>query len=277
MSLRRDLPLRASTLAVWTHLNLWLHNALSLASDCLVHVDFHLTALPLALIYDYLEDAVHSYPGEVYRHAWWPLPPWDYPILPSLCDPYWASIDKIFIHVPKTAGCSIRWSTLGKYRVGYFGHMQARQFPPSLWPKMVAVVRNPYDRAVSAYFFNKEGGFGLTPEFSQKLNTTYNGFNKWVLGALDGNRESIADVPQVEWCRTDLDLYGIYWNHVQLARYETLDADIKEMLDIAELPKINSTTRKHWSTYYQCNPQIKETIDRVYAADFLELGYKQTI
>jgi hypothetical protein len=216
--------------------------------------------------------------------------------MPSLSDPFWSQIDKILIHIPKTAGCSIRYARLGKYTIGYFAHMEAKQFPPSLWHKMVAVVRNPYDRAVSAYFFSQDGGFGLTPAYTHRLNTEFDTFPKWVKGIIEPRAFGcIAEQPQVAWTTLDQNSNGT-WNHIRdIARYEHLSADVKRLLDIDVLPHLNVTQHLPWQEYYkddvstqwsalewaQCrkpgftSESCRKTVFYCYQQDFRAFGYKR--
>jgi len=58
-----------------------------------------------------------------------------------------------FIHVPKAAGDSFNELIEGRRgQIAYAGHIRVTDI------KTVAIVRNPYDRLVSAYFYLIKGG-----------------------------------------------------------------------------------------------------------------------
>lgn len=73
----------------------------------------------------------------------------------------WREAGVIFIHVPKAAGTSIARAIYGRP----LGHMKASTVAlvcPTLFRELptFAVVRNPWDRLVSAYHFAAQGGTG---------------------------------------------------------------------------------------------------------------------
>lgn len=71
----------------------------------------------------------------------------------------------IFIHIPKTGGVSLSHGFFGNLGGG---HRRIVDYYPIFSPKefkeyfKFAIVRNPWDRVVSAYFFLKGGGFHET-------------------------------------------------------------------------------------------------------------------
>jgi len=70
----------------------------------------------------------------------------------------------IFLHIPKTAGCSLATGPDAGNSLLWFGHVFAREFPKCLWPRLRTVVRNPFDRFVSAYFWVLDQHSDLSPE-----------------------------------------------------------------------------------------------------------------
>ena len=118
------------------------------------------------------------------------------------------------------------------------------------------VVRNPYDKMVSAYFFKVGGGSfkGTFKEFCKSDSKAYN-----------LNRYSINKVPQC-------DVY---------IRYENLTDDIKKlckMLNInssVKLPNYKGQYRpkdKHYSHYY--DKETKKIVYNKHKKEFLMFGYK---
>jgi hypothetical protein len=73
---------------------------------------------------------------------------------------YYQRNDLLFIHIPKAAGTSIAKALYGK-RVGHFTALEIKEFLGSelfTKRKKFTVVRNPYDRLLSAYTYAIQGG-----------------------------------------------------------------------------------------------------------------------
>jgi len=71
---------------------------------------------------------------------------------------HWRSKKVMFIHVPKAAGTSVSHALYGR-SLGHFKAREIRQWCPDLFESCYkfAFVRNPWDRAVSAYQFALKG------------------------------------------------------------------------------------------------------------------------
>lgn len=69
----------------------------------------------------------------------------------------------IFVHIPKCAGVSVNKKLFGSLAGG---HATLNEYSVIFEPKLLTeyfkftIVRNPWDRLASAYFFLKNGGFG---------------------------------------------------------------------------------------------------------------------
>jgi len=72
---------------------------------------------------------------------------------------YWARSNCIFIHVPKAAGTSINTALYGR-TLGHYSALEIRETFPRLYERAFkfSLVRNPWDRILSAYRFAKQGG-----------------------------------------------------------------------------------------------------------------------
>lgn len=94
-----------------------------------------------------------------------------------------------------------------------------------MWSKVKTFVRNPFDRAVSTYFFNKSGGHGATLELTKLLKTQYPTFESWVLqnGIETHMNQSIAHCEQYHWL-VDSAGHPIV-KPENIGRFETLEAD----------------------------------------------------
>ena len=198
----------------------------------------------------------------------------------------------IFIWVPKTAGMSIfhtlkphgcyrikspsgvRWTFPGRGFVTFkrqdYGELLREGYVSSEFDASAykfGFVRNPYDRAVSLYFFLRKKSY-FPPDVSF--------LDFW--RQIDANPpQSVGahklvglgiTAPQMHWLRG-------FETH-RLGRFERLNESFAEILsDLglppADLPWRNPTSHKHFSDYY-CD-ESKAIIDRRFAEDFDELDY----
>jgi hypothetical protein len=80
----------------------------------------------------------------------------------------------IFIHIPKAAGTSIATAIYGK-RIGHFTYHEFRYFIKDDFNKypIFTVLRNPYERLISAYNFAKQGGTLEGAVTNESLYQTY--------------------------------------------------------------------------------------------------------
>lgn len=182
----------------------------------------------------------------------------------------------IFIHIPKTAGTSI-YDLIG---YTYIGHV------PYSWYKnrdiekfntyfKFAVVRNPWDRLVSTYFYLKQGGSNAMDQvWANKNLSSYSSFDQFVKQWL--NKENINSwmhfIPQFKF---------IYDESMQrqvdyIARFENLSEDFSVISNKLELhkslPHINASKRKPYQHYY--NEQTRTIVAEVYKEDIELLGYQ---
>ena len=196
----------------------------------------------------------------------------------------------VFIWIPKTAGTSV-YKSLGavrrkalpriKYRFANnglytFGHMDYIQLVEQGYVSNAyhesaykfAFVRNPYDRAVSLFFYLKKVGTISIDEtflsFCRRLNEE--GYEP--IGLYNVSRLSQCN-PQVRWVeKIKMDFVG---------KLESIEKDLKTIFDdlgIEEvvLPKLNKSNRSEYSEYYCL--ESKEIIELLYKEDFQNFGYK---
>lgn len=199
----------------------------------------------------------------------------------------------LFIHVPKTAGTSLT-QVLSPYALprnrtpmrrvlswlpvrenpsrAYFRlHVTAeqvrRKLAPELFEKLhkFAVVRNPYDYAVSYYSFTRNNptsrrhaeaqnwSFGdFLDYFERKDRWMPRSQSAWLVGR-DGRflMDRVMFVEQLEQGFTELT------EHLGLPGLS--------------LPHANRSPRKDYRGYY--TPELKAQVERIYAADFDHFGY----
>jgi hypothetical protein len=198
--------------------------------------------------------------------------------IPEDASPFWDKFEKYVIMIPKTATISIQQYINPKCD---FGHLYGREFPVRIRDKLLTIVRNPYDRLVSAYFFMIRGGFNQNPEYL-RIKTDYTDFGDWVLRGLkkplfdqvgfNGWRE--AFLPQTFWLLDHNQELVIDMKNI--GRYENLVEDVKRLMGISLQLHCNKSADRDpdWKSYYQ-NRAVREKVYSFYQKDFEVLGYEK--
>jgi len=192
----------------------------------------------------------------------------------------------VFVAPPKTGTRTIYY-TLKKYYEGHVLGEHARIIPKQCEEYFSFVtVRNPYDRACSAYWHachreqNKQSKwydkYGCLKRFSQQgLSTTLENF---LIEVQSASPRIIISHPQYLWHEQ---------NHFnRILRLENLQEDFNSLPFIKEhiqLPFANSTTTYRPGKNLVIRPSWKEMIDKttgqmineIYAKDFELLGYER--
>lgn len=185
----------------------------------------------------------------------------------------------IFVHIPKTAGNSIIKSLRKrkdfevvshnlrsldykflKDRVGDYGDNKF----------IFTFVRNPWDRAVSAFFYLNGGGNGPGDEADQlKYLEQYKGdFRLFVKNAFldDQIFNQIHFKPQYEWiCDGNGKILADF-----VGKFKNFDQDLKKVKEMTGLkfnilPHINKSKHGYYKDYY--DDETKEIIRRAYQKD----------
>jgi hypothetical protein len=179
----------------------------------------------------------------------------------------------IFVHIPKTAGRSIKKSLFDCYSLG---HLTINDFKIIFAPEAFeqyfkfAFVRNPWDRVLSTYLFLKKGGCSNRDHQWSKANLSkYNDFNSFVIDWLNKKNiyTQIHFIPQYYFvCDRDLNLLTDY-----LGRFENLSQDfqnIQKKINVnIQLQDVNKTQRKSkiYSDYY--SEESMKIVSKVYSED----------
>lgn len=183
----------------------------------------------------------------------------------------------IFIHIPKTAGTSILKALMGDriYRIHftYLDYLRADSKKFHAYYKF-AIVRNPWDRAVSSYQYLIQGGDKRGDLYFQELFLSkYDTFDKFVLEYLDKDKihEHVLFKPQYLYlydhkeCKVDF-----------IGKFENLDSDFEKIMKKinidSKLSKVNSSKRNHYITYYS-KKEVKEKINDLYRKDIELFDY----
>jgi hypothetical protein len=183
----------------------------------------------------------------------------------------------IFVHIPRCGGVSINKALFGNL-VG--GHTSLEQYLYIFEPKAIAsyfkftIVRNPWDRLVSAFYFLKKGGFndsnkkwaeenlGHFEDFGSFVKQWVNKENIWKYGHFKPQYYYITDPGN----KIKLDY---------IAFFENIDDDFsyitKRIGKICKLGHENITQRKDYQCYY--NDETRQIVSEAYAKDIELLSY----
>lgn len=175
-----------------------------------------------------------------------------------------------FLHIPKTAGQSVA-KAIGN-PASYLGHN-----PISLTDTtddIITVVRNPYDRAVSMYYYLKD----IQGDHLQELFQTLNGFWNRIYTAPKSGIEHRHMKPQM-WYLKDHD--GNVSSQVTILKYETLQEDFNQLAALngfAGIDHLNKSYLRPNTTWQEeLNEESIHAIGELYADDFEHLGYERLL
>lgn len=193
--------------------------------------------------------------------------------------PYWRYTDKhrcLFIHIPKTAGTSVIQAIGARRRIHLpwwvYQFADPRRFRDYF---KFCFVRNPWDRAVSTYFYLKSGGAGLVDAyFTRTIQDQYTSFDSFVMDFLDESRIHEHELLRPQY----LYIHDIAGNCMVdfVGRFESIDEDFRHVADKlgvdAQLPVSNKSARTDYAQYY--SPAHMEKIGRLYHKDIALFGYR---
>ena len=184
----------------------------------------------------------------------------------------WSGV--IFIHIPKAAGSSIlntgvKW-TLGHKPISFY----QRHLPKgTTMPPTFAVVRNPYDRYLSAFYFLKNGGITtLDKEWAKQNIPDDSDHNDFAINHL--HKKNVIRwmhfIPQTAFiCSEDNEILVD-----ECIKLENINQDwqtISKKFNLCgTLPHYNSTQYK---TSHKLSEAAKSKIKSLYSKDFLLLNY----
>ena len=151
----------------------------------------------------------------------------------------------IFIHINKTGGSSIE----KVFDYEDIKHERATQIRAKIgeekWGEYFkfTIIRNPWERLVSEYFYRKKKGSVVSVPFREWMQMMY---------VYKDTTYSVG--PQTRWY-VDMDFVG---------RFECLQEDFDYVCNQighpqTQLPHINSTDHKHYSTYY--DDEIRKLVE----------------
>lgn len=183
----------------------------------------------------------------------------------------------LFIHIPKCAGVSVCRALYGNLAGG---HTPLDRYLEAFEPRLIeryfkfTIVRNPWDRLVSAYFFLKAGGFGdRDAQWFDRELSAYADFDDFVKRWL--NRANIWKwhhfKPQQHFMedkrrKIDLDFIGLFENLAEDFAHIAHRVGVS-----ATLQSTNPSRHRDYRNYY--SDETREMVAAVYAEDIALLGY----
>lgn len=185
----------------------------------------------------------------------------------------------IFVHIPKCAGISLVKSLFGDFDCG---HTNLRRYQIMFAPAefksyfKFTIVRNPYDRVVSAFLFLQKGGVNeKDKQWAEKNLAAYDTFDAFARQGLHrGNiRRALHFRPQSEFIcvrknRPGLDFFG-YYENLQ-ADFSFISRKLGINATLAEANR-NASREKDYRQYY--TEASRKIVADFYADDLRILGY----
>ncbi|WP_136809640.1 sulfotransferase family 2 domain-containing protein [Desulfosediminicola flagellatus] len=189
-----------------------------------------------------------------------------------------------FIHVPKTAGKSLRLSLFGQANgARHCSALHIKRCYPHLWSDSFTFcfVRNPYDRLYSAYKYLNSGGNSQNNDlqFKSRILCNVNSFEEFVCDWLTSDRVYAYThfIPQYEF---------IYQNDEclvdHIGKFENLEEEYEVVRDKLNLPDrlmhLNRSEQKAKTAISDVySSAMARKVEEIYRKDFMLLGYRQTL
>jgi hypothetical protein len=188
----------------------------------------------------------------------------------------------VFIHVPKTAGTSVRrllggWSDAVREAIqgDRYKHLTAsdamNQVGHRAWSEYFtfAFVRNPWERMLSYYAFHRQGGGGFSARPTIRFCRAHS-FPEFLERYINATR---WQGPQFDWLSLPdgtipLDFVG---------RVENLEEDFRQVctrlgVTPAPLPRLNVSSHRDYAEYYDA--YTRSLVARAHERDVDYFGYR---
>lgn len=197
----------------------------------------------------------------------------------------------VMIHVPRAAGTSLSYELYGRF-IGHFSVTEliaAAPYDVAALPRF-AVVRNPWDRLVSAWSFARRGFSLVEPAGASSPGDAarvrirreeqyqipeFESFERFVqewLALRDVHRLDGVFRPQVEYVCDPAGAVPLDF----LGRFEQLDETAKWLSHATgrqfNLPRLNASERGAYRSHY--SPELVQLVGEIYAKDIAAFGYE---
>lgn len=193
---------------------------------------------------------------------------------------YQACFDKyqaLFIHIPKSAGRSV---VRGLFDVKSVEHAPAdwyQQLDPDKFDRYFkfTFVRNPWDRAVSAYTYLCRGGSPASrdDQYWAAFINRFDSFDDFVCNWMseENIRRNALFTPQVIFLK---DIFGQVSMDF-IGHFENIEEDFKTLATklhtTASLPHLNQSQTQNYQNFY--TSRSREIIERLYSEDIETFNY----
>lgn len=197
----------------------------------------------------------------------------------SIYHSYYNEHKCIFIHIPKAAGQSV---SLALFNDKHPGHWSITDFEWENKGKLnkyykFTIVRNPWDRLVSAYHYLKNTTpYEADKSFARKNLSEFESFESFVLNGLE--RPEVLNWvhfrPQISFLKNEAGKLDINF----IGRLENLTTDFRviteelQMNGISLPDKTNVSQRDSYKLYY--TEEMIDIVRRVYNDDVNEFDYE---
>lgn len=194
---------------------------------------------------------------------------------------YWNRFNCIFVHVPKAAGTSINHALYGR-TLGHYKATEIKCTFPQLYDRcfVFSVVRNPWDRLVSAYRFAIKGATGDMAIKNPKLykSKEFRSFPAFVhewLQERDPRKLDFVFQPQVDFLCDDTGKIIVdHWG-----KLEDIESTIvlirSKIVRGFEVKKMNITgSGDSYVKHY--NSELVDIVASLYKDDVSKFGYNFT-
>ncbi len=189
-----------------------------------------------------------------------------------------------FIHIPKTAGKSLRLSLFGQENgARHCNAVHMKRCYPDLWSDFFTFcfVRNPYNRLYSAYQYLKNGGNLKKRDlhFQSRILCQSSCFEEFVCDWL--TRDSVYSythfIPQYEFIYDNDECLVDY-----IGKFENLENEYQFLQGKLSLPdRLMHTNRSKLNTKTDISdlysPEMAQKVREIYQNDFKLFGYSSSI
>jgi len=177
-----------------------------------------------------------------------------------------------FIHIPKNAGTSIQ----NMFGPTSLGHRRVHELKGS---PFFACVRNPYDRAVSAYWFIRQ----TQARVAFNMAKTWKDVNEFWISFEKENKSPFGRLVanQIDFIRDVKGTGGVSPRIETVLRYETLAEDWPAFALLHDLPPLTHKNKSELRPATPWQEQLSDEsiakIGELYADDFETLNYERLV